>query len=272
MWQTISFNDSHWQQTLYFEGDESFSLSHTDKQGLDIRDETLDGDFTVLQILNVKMSDFRQDFVLKVPAELKLQQKIDMDKKTMFVKLFDDKNGAVLFEDKIDLVEQTLFGNLPSQKEVETQPEKEEEEKVEPKDEEFKKPKNDESIDSQDEPEESVTQEEEAQEQIETESPSEPERSYDLAPYIKWFPIWAKDQHFKSGLSCHFEIDNETPFPDREGDLWAIWANHDCFNWEVILTIILDTEVSENVIANAGILLTENGCIRYQNAAGIELD
>jgi len=54
--------------------------------------------------------------------------------------------------------------------------------------------------------------------------------------------------------------------------LWAIWANHDCLNWDIILTIILDTEVSQNVIANAGILLTENGCFRYENAGGIELD
>lgn len=138
------------------------------------------------------MSDFRQDFVLKAPADLKLQQKIDMDKKTMLVKLFD-KYGSVLYEDKIDLVEQTVFGNLPPQKEEETQPEKEEEVKdVEPKDEESKKPENDESKESQDDTEDAATQEE-TKEQIETESPSEPERNYDLEPYIKWFPIWAKD-------------------------------------------------------------------------------
>ena len=80
------------------------------------------------------MSDFRQDFVLKAPADLKLQQKIAMDKKTMLVKLFD-KYGNVLFEDKIDLVEQTIFGNLPPKKEEQTQPGKEEVEvDVEPKD------------------------------------------------------------------------------------------------------------------------------------------
>lgn len=126
------------------------------------------------------MSDFRQDFVLKAPADLKIQQKIAMDKKTMLVKLFD-KYGNVLFEDKIDLVEQTIFGNLPPKKEEQTFPEKEEEVEVdvEPKDEsELEKPKNDGSMDSQDydesddESDDPVAQEQVTEEKVETETTS----------------------------------------------------------------------------------------------------
>jgi len=103
-----------------------------------------------------------------------------MDKKTMLVKLFD-KYGNVLFEDKIDLVEQTIFGNLPPKKQEQTFPEKEEEVEVdvEPKDkEELEKPKNDGSMDSQDydesddESDDPVAQEEVTEEKVETETTS----------------------------------------------------------------------------------------------------
>ena len=75
----------------------------------------------------------------------------------------------------------------------------------------------------------------------------------EYAPYIAHFPKWAADQFFQSGLVCKFEVEKDTPYFDRAGDLWAIWANHDCMNWEVDLTIILEANSANNVIAEAGI-------------------
>ena len=68
-----------------------------------------------------------------------------------------------------------------------------------------------------------------------------------------------------------------------EGDLWAIWANHDCLNWEVLLTFAMDRETTENVIASTGVsdLLTslatagssgEEGCELITTDQGTQID
>ena len=56
---------------------------------------------------------------------------------------------------------------------------------------------------------------------------------------------------------CRFEVDRLTPFPEKEGDMWALWANHDCLNWEVTLTMIMDEQARSNILASTGIMFAD---------------
>ena len=63
------------------------------------------------------------------------------------------------------------------------------------------------------------------------------------------------------------------PYIEREHELWAIWANHDCVEWKVKLTLIMQAETSDSVIAVSGL---EDGekvpCQRVVTKLGRALD
>jgi len=62
-----------------------------------------------------------------------------------------------------------------------------------------------------------------------------------------------------------------TPYPMGPSDIWAIWANHDCANWEILLTFVMTREATSDVIAQAGVEYSELGCQRLE-ADDTELD
>lgn len=40
-------------------------------------------------------------------------------------------------------------------------------------------------------------------------------------------------------------------------DLWAVWASHDCKNWDVLLTMVMTRETTEDVIAKTGVVYSD---------------
>ena len=64
-------------------------------------------------------------------------------------------------------------------------------------------------------------------------------------------------------FTCDSDIRLEIPFPDEQR-IWALWANHDCKDFDLILTVTLDSETLNNLIGYTGADLTEKGCIYTQ--------
>ena len=63
------------------------------------------------------------------------------------------------------------------------------------------------------------------------------------------------------------------PFIEREHELWAIWANHDCIEWKVKLTLIMQAETADSVIAFSGLKDGEKvSCQRTVSRLGRALD
>ena len=87
----------------------------------------------------------------------------------------------------------------------------------------------------------------------------------DYAIYVESFAEWAANQHIKSGFFCQFEIDRTSPYPERKEDLWAIWANHDCSNWEVLFTYVMTQETWGRVLASTGFMYSDMDCQEIQS-------
>ena len=91
----------------------------------------------------------------------------------------------------------------------------------------------------------------------------------DYEAYAAEFTTWALNHEFVKSFVCRFEIDRLSPFAEVADDLWAIWANHDCLDWEVRLKMVMDQETSENVIATTGLkLLDGQECSRMESTNG----
>ena len=88
---------------------------------------------------------------------------------------------------------------------------------------------------------------------------------FDYAVYVESFADWAANQHIKSGFFCQFEIDRTSPYPERKEDLWAIWANHDCSNWEVLFTYVMTQETWDRVLASTGFMYSDMDCQEIQS-------
>ena len=94
----------------------------------------------------------------------------------------------------------------------------------------------------------------------------------EYALYIDVFPEWAANQSFKGGFFCRFEMERAVPFVERADEMWAIWANHDCSNWEVMLTLVMTRETTGDVIATAGFDQSNMDCERLGEDGESALD
>merc|ERR1712051_100537 len=82
-----------------------------------------------------------------------------------------------------------------------------------------------------------------------------------LNEYIGKFPDWVDTQRMGETIfTCDSEIRLEIPFPEEER-IWALWANQNCKDFDLILTVTLDSETLNNLIGYTGADLTEKGCI-----------
>ena len=62
----------------------------------------------------------------------------------------------------------------------------------------------------------------------------------DLSYYVQDFPRWVKEQRMDESIfSCDSDIRIAHPYPDEDG-LWALWADHDCSEYDLVLTIVMD--------------------------------
>ena len=61
-------------------------------------------------------------------------------------------------------------------------------------------------------------------------------------------------------FTCDADIRLEIPFP-QESRIWALWAAQNCKDYDLLLTVTLDSESLNNLIGYTGANLTEKGCV-----------
>lgn len=84
---------------------------------------------------------------------------------------------------------------------------------------------------------------------------------------------WTKDQKQdeKEGFFCDFTVSLDFPFASENDDLMAVWAGHDCSNWDLYITMIFPREQTEKLITYVGTELSERrGC--YTTTWIVEMD
>ena len=57
-------------------------------------------------------------------------------------------------------------------------------------------------------------------------------------------------------FTCDSDIRLETPFPEQNL-LWALWANQNCKDFDLLLTIVLDTGIEKNLVGYLGADLSD---------------
>lgn len=69
---------------------------------------------------------------------------------------------------------------------------------------------------------------------------------------------WAKDQSPDSrGWTCKNTLFVDYPFGE---DYMAVWSNHDCKNYDLYLTLLMDIEAVNGYLMHVGQDLSTNGC------------
>ena len=65
------------------------------------------------------------------------------------------------------------------------------------------------------------------------------------------FEDWVGEQEQRSGrFFCGMDVRIDFPFEDTE--YMALWAAHDCEDWDLYLTVVVDAQTSEKALAYAG--------------------
>lgn len=79
--------------------------------------------------------------------------------------------------------------------------------------------------------------------------------------YAAEFPAWVESQEMSSSIfTCDSDIRVDHPFTDDDR-MWALWAQQDCRDFDLILTVLLDEEARANLAGWIGADLTEKGCV-----------
>ena len=72
-----------------------------------------------------------------------------------------------------------------------------------------------------------------------------------LEMVIKSFETWVNEQEMRAGrFHCDKDIRIDFPFDDME--YMALWASHNCADWDLYLTVVVDKQTSENALTYAG--------------------
>jgi len=81
-----------------------------------------------------------------------------------------------------------------------------------------------------------------------------------LAYYVSEFPAWvARQRMIQSVFACDSDIRLERPFID-DVSTFALWANHDCSDYDMLLNVMIDVEASLNLIGYVGAPLSSKEC------------
>jgi len=99
--------------------------------------------------------------------------------------------------------------------------------------------------------------------------PREPEFDKEkLKKYVESFPKWVEKQRMdKDSFSCDSDI--RISFPDRdENGVWAFWAAHNCEDYTLLLTVVLDEEAINKLVGYYGAPLSSKGCTEVKAFSG----
>ena len=73
---------------------------------------------------------------------------------------------------------------------------------------------------------------------------------------------WVDERKWSQGLfACDGEVDISNPFP-LDNSMYALFAAHDCLEYDLILQVTLDAAQVNNYIGHYGADFTENLCQR----------
>lgn len=62
-------------------------------------------------------------------------------------------------------------------------------------------------------------------------------------------------------FSCGYDISLTVPFATETAELIALVANHDCANYSLLLTLVLDHPTRDNIVGYTGADQSAKGCI-----------
>ena len=84
-----------------------------------------------------------------------------------------------------------------------------------------------------------------------------------LQMLVSSFEDWVKEQEMRSGrFFCNSDVRIDFPFEDPE--YMALWAAHDCKDWDLYLTVVFEPETLDLVVFYSGELSDRKGC--YETA------
>lgn len=83
-----------------------------------------------------------------------------------------------------------------------------------------------------------------------------------LARYSERFEEWVDDREWSQNLfACDGEVDIRHPFPEDKS-MYALFAAHDCVEYDLILQVTFDEAQVNNYIGHFGADFTEKECSR----------
>ena len=73
---------------------------------------------------------------------------------------------------------------------------------------------------------------------------------------IEEFIEYLKDQKaVRDGFFCDLRIELKQSFVRQ--DYWALWANHDCKDWDLLITMLMSEEAIKALVHMEGVLLAD---------------
>lgn len=98
---------------------------------------------------------------------------------------------------------------------------------------------------------------EQAQEEADTWAITEDER----LQYVFEFPKWVRTRTIETSkiFTCDMAINLERPFPEEE-KVWSLWANQNCKDFDLLLTVIFDKDAEDSLLGFTGADLSSKGC------------
>ena len=64
----------------------------------------------------------------------------------------------------------------------------------------------------------------------------------------------------KSPFTCNSDVRIDLPEPD-DSRFFALWAEHDCDDYDLLLTVVLDARTVENFVGYVGADMSQKGCV-----------
>ena len=61
-------------------------------------------------------------------------------------------------------------------------------------------------------------------------------------------------------FTCNSDVRIDLPFPE-DNRLWALWASHDCSDFDLILTVVLNKATQDDFLGFVGADLSKKGCV-----------
>ena len=65
---------------------------------------------------------------------------------------------------------------------------------------------------------------------------------------------------YQSVFACDSDIRIVRPFAE-DSTIWALWANHDCSDYDLLLNIVMDAEAELNLLGYLGANLSAKECV-----------